>query len=268
MYRPTFSIVAAVALFLLAIGPGQAWQGTAFPLGAGKELCLDLPLEPDKSYEISINLRSELEAAVIAMTLRYQLENDQIVDYKTVIQDLAATNGWRRVSLEVTTPAPRLRWELIITAEQKGLYWWDSLAVSGREGKRGTREFWDEKLAQGPFYTGLVVDARHLPLQRGMSPRIYSETGQLIYGGVLAPKDLIQDRGVVTYGQDLTPELLKRLQLDVDYPYISPLIIKAKSVVEPSRTGVYISEEDTERILAAMVQYDFLARYAVIFLLN
>jgi hypothetical protein len=39
-------------------------------------------------------------------------------------------------------------------------------------------------------------------------------------------------------------------------------------VADPAKTSVYITAEDTQRILQAMAQYDFFARYAVIFLVN
>jgi len=38
--------------------------------------------------------------------------------------------------------------------------------------------------------------------------------------------------------------------------------------IEPARTAAVISRADTERILQALSQYDFLARYAVIFLID
>ena len=44
--------------------------------------------------------------------------------------------------------------------------------------------------------------------------------------------------------------------------------MKAIGTIEPARTAVYISDADAERILQALSQYDFLARYAVIFLID
>jgi len=113
-----------------------------------------------------------------------------------------------------------------------------------------------------------VVDARHLDVRRGISPRVYSESGQLLYGGVLASAEFVQDVGVVAYGRELDPDLIKRIQVDPEYAYARPLIVEAVGVVDPARTGVYVSEADAERILQALSQYDFFARYAVIFLIN
>ncbi|NLJ79587.1 MAG: hypothetical protein GX335_00975 [Firmicutes bacterium] len=266
MRRYPFYFLVIVGLLFLTFNSAQAYKGTAVSLGAGKELRLDLPLKAEKNYQISINLRSYLEEAVIAATLRSRLENDEIQDHKTVIRDLGKEGQWQNLSLEIDTPSSDLRWELVITANRKGLYWWDGLVVSGKESKKQSRL--PDAKKQDAFYTGLVVDAKGLPLEKGMSPRIYSQSGQLIYGGVLAPRDLVQEQGVVSYGRDLTPELLQRLRVSQDDSYVFPLIIKAAGVVEPGRTGVYISEEDAQKILEAMVRYDFLARYAVIILLD
>ena len=54
----------------------------------------------------------------------------------------------------------------------------------------------EELIRQGLVYTGLIVDARGLGLQRGMSPKVYSESGQLIYAGVTAPQKFIQEAGL------------------------------------------------------------------------
>ena len=59
------------------------------------------------------------------------------------------------------------------------------------------------------------------------------------------------------YGSELTPELLQRLEVDPDYPYAKPLVVEAIGVADAAQTGVYISNEDTQRVLEAMAQYDF-----------
>ena len=108
------------------------------------------------------------------------------------------------------------------------------------------------------------MDARGLGVRRGISPRVYSESGQLIYGGVLASSEFVQDVGVVAYGTELDSELIKRIQVDPEYGYALPLTVKAVGTIEPARTAAVISRADRAH-LQALSQYDFLARYAVIF---
>lgn len=270
MRRNSTIFFLATAIFLLALGTGKAFQGTKVSLGEGEEILrLPLALESHTTYEIRVNMRTNLPNAVVQAEV-YYYDMEEVVDHIIISRGLGSEGHWQSLGLELRTPDQEFRSELVLTAHMPGEYWWDGLSVV-RVGKANlsVQEFWEQKFAEhGAFYTGLVIDARHLDLRRGMSPRVYSESGQLIYGGVLASPDFVQDIGVVAYGSELTPELLQRIQVDPDYPYASPLVIEAIGVVEPFRTGVYISDADAERILESLVQYDFLARYAVVFLLD
>src|SRR5690606_29356426 len=126
----------------------------------------------------------------------------------------------------------------------------------------------DEVLIEkGLVYTGLIVDARGLGLQRGMSPRVYSQSGQLVYAGVAASFEFLQEAGIVSYGQELSPELLKRIQ-PKNTIKISPLVVRALEVTGSPETGVVISDDDAQAILDALDVYDFLAEYAVVFLID
>ena len=84
----------------------------------------------------------------------------------------------------------------------------------------------------------------------------------------MASQNVVQEQGIVGYGSELTSELLERIAVDADYPYVAPLVVEAVGTADAAKTGVYISEEDTRRVLEAMAQYDFFARFAVIFLVN
>lgn len=117
-------------------------------------------------------------------------------------------------------------------------------------------------------YTGLVVDARGLDLERGMSPRIWSETGELIYGGVAADYEFVQHSGVISYGNDLSDDLMNRVSIPGKLTYTAPLVVKAQDVKGQPQTGVVISQEAAEQILAAIKNYDFFAHYAVVFLID
>ena len=100
-----------------------------------------------------------------------------------------------------------------------------------------------------------------------MSPKVYSESGQLIYAGVTAPQKFIQEADCL-----LRPgayaELLRRIQPGKDPIKVSPLIVKALKVTDSTETSVVISDYDAEAILNALNTYDFLAQYSVIFLVD
>jgi len=186
------------------------------------------------------------------------------------VQGSASPGEWEEISLntEAITAGP-LRWELLLRAEPEGRYFWRDLSVGPRSEAQSSAAKWSEKIdKEGPFYTGLVIDARHLDVRRGISPRIYSESGLLIYGGVLAPPRLCTGAGHCGLRYRTNTRTAAAPRFGGRFRLQCSLIIKATGVAGPSKTGVYISDEDAERILAAMVQYDFLARYAVIFLVN
>lgn len=264
------SVLVTLFLFLLTMSQSVLAMGTALMLGAGQEFRFDLPLDGGKAYSIHMAWRTDLEDTTITMTLCHIQSNNEVMKHH-VSEHILKPGSWQALQIPyVETQSGPGRFELVITAEQEGRYYWKDLKVERIYAAPETSpKAVSEKLAtEGTFYTGLVVDARHLDVRRGMSPRIYSESGQLLYGGVLAGQDLVQDKGVVGYGAELTSELLQRIALDSDYPYVAPLVVEAIAVADASKTGVYLSAEDTQRVLEAMVQYDFFARYAVIFLVN
>ena len=231
---------------------------------------LRFALDSGKTYLVSMALRSDVGDAEVTITLCQIRNNHEVVELGS--SQIGLDDGlWHVLILpEVETPLSPGRFELIVTASAEGRYFWKDLKAERiYQSSQDSQEYWSEKLAtQGTFFTGLVVDARHLDLRRGMSPRIYSESGQLLYGGVLASQNVVQEQGIVGYGSELTSELLERIAVDADYPYVAPLVVEAVGTADAAKTGVYISEEDTRRVLEAMAQYDFFARFAVIFLVN
>ncbi len=271
MQKRTMTLVVGLLVILFITTSSALGAGTALMLGSGQEFRLDLPLEPGKSYVISMGLRTDLSNAIVTMTLCHIQNNNEVLETQISELGLSGTGSWQVLSLpEVQTPLGAGRYELVITVNKEGRYFWKDLKVERNFGASlDMQTYWSERLAtQGAFFTGLVIDARHLDVRRGMSPRIYSESGQLLYGGVLASHDTVQEHGVVGYGSELTSSLLERLAVDHDYPYIAPLVVEAIGVADAAQTGVYISAEDTRKVLEAMVSYDFFARYAVIFLIK
>ncbi|NLM40655.1 MAG: hypothetical protein GX205_11450 [Firmicutes bacterium] len=267
MLKLTSAILLAV---FMAISANAAIVGEEIELGNGKQFRQPLVLEPGQKYSVSISVQSAQPNAQVTLTVEFADDGGTVKEYISTQRGLGGEGRWTVVGLEFTTPDSPRQAQLVLTADQPGTYRWDSLAVQKlHETVNEVQQYWEERFAKhGAVYTGLVVDARHLDVRRGISPRVYSESGQLLYGGVLASAEFVQDVGVVAYGRELDPDLIKRIQVDPEYAYARPLIVEAVGVVDPARTGVYVSEADAERILQALSQYDFFARYAVIFLIN
>ena len=248
----------------------MAFVGEEVLLGGGHEFRHDLNLEPGHKYNISITVQSSEPGVLAKLAVEFTNSQGQVEEFISTERGLGQSGRWTLVGLELTAPQKDLKAQLVLTTDNPGTYRWDSLTVQRLyETSNEVQKYWEDRFARyGAVYTGLVVDARHLNVRRGISPRIFSESGQLLYGGVLASSQFVQDVGVVAYGNELNPELIRRIQVDPNYGYALPLTVEAVGVIEPARTGVYIKDADAERILEALAQYDFFARYAVIFLID
>jgi hypothetical protein len=107
-----------------------------------------------------------------------------------------------------------------------------------------------------PPYTGLLLDALDLDLQRAMAPRIVDVTGRVVYPNrrYLPDMDFLQEHGMASYVTDVASA--QRSGSD-------PLIIRAVAVAGPGRDDLVISREAADLILDANRQGHFLERWAV-----
>jgi len=110
-----------------------------------------------------------------------------------------------------------------------------------------------------PVVSGVIVDARGLGLARVMSPRIYDETGRIIYGNMYLDADFVVSHGMVDYAVngDVAGEAASRAGT-------SPLVVKAIGLRD-FNANVVISRTDADAILAANAKTNFFARTAVVF---
>lgn len=245
-------------------------QGTSLPLTPNHPYEQTVQLAPASRYRIGMNVRSNVANAIISISIKMYDAGGEQIAISQVQRGLGDPGRWYTIGIEFDTPTNISTAKLHITTGDAGEYWWDALEITQLDlSQSAIRKFWEDKLAvYGQVFTGLVVDARGLNVGRGMNPRVWSESGQLIYGGINASYDYLQQVGLVSYGHELTPELLQRIAVDPAYPLAVPLVVKAVGVVEPTRTSVIISDEAAEQILKALAAYDFLARFAVIFLID
>lgn len=111
-------------------------------------------------------------------------------------------------------------------------------------------------------YTGLIVDARGLGLERCMSPLIYSESGTIVYGNKYLDPAVVVNRGMVDYAA--SSQGVVEAGTDLSRGGSMPLVVKAIAVKNFSR-NVVISDVDADRILTINAQNQMLRNLAVVF---
>lgn len=220
-------------------------------------------LEASARYEVSVQVKSKIQNAPTVTSVYITGEHGEYLRSTQLSGSLASVDRWQTVSTIVTAPPGALQATVVFTVPQGVEMQWDEFNI-----RRVELDLADEELIkQGLVYTGLIVDGRGLQLQRGMSPKIYSQSGQLIYAGVAVAYDFLQQSGIASYGQELSPELLRRIQPHESIT-VSPLVVRALEVTGSAETSVVISDEDAQAILDALNIYDFLAEYSVVFLVD
>lgn len=113
-----------------------------------------------------------------------------------------------------------------------------------------------------PVYTGVIIDARGLGLDRVMSPRIYDEAGRVVYGNSYLDPDIVVRKGMVDYAA--TPEQVEDATTGHSRTGAYPLIIKAIGLKD-FNSNVVISQHDADMLLAANAASGFLLKTAVVF---
>lgn len=254
---------------VLLVSIGAAAQGSLLNVEADGVFYQEISMEKEQSYQVSFNLIADRPQSEVGVGIVFYQGNTVIEQFQST-HTLGEAGRSHRVSLDIVTPEEFSMAKLHIKVDKNSRYWWDAFSISRQERSiDAIRGFWEEKLANGEeVYTGLVVDLRGLDANRGMSPRVFTESGQLIYGGITASMDYIQSVGLVFYGHELNQELLNRIVADPSYPMAIPLTVKGVAMMEPGRVNAVISDEDGAKILRATETFDFLARFSVIFLVD
>ncbi|KMP10550.1 hypothetical protein UZ36_07255 [Candidatus Nitromaritima sp. SCGC AAA799-C22] len=109
-------------------------------------------------------------------------------------------------------------------------------------------------------YTGLIIDARGLNGKPSLYPKILSANGKVVYDITIADPNATIEEGLTAYRKSLdAAKSLKRLGSN-------PLVVKASKISGKYQADFVVSKEDTERILAANAQENFLndAKVAVV----
>jgi len=111
-------------------------------------------------------------------------------------------------------------------------------------------------------YTGIIIDARGLGVESTYSPRIYDESGRIIYGNQYIDVDFAISKGMVGYTRD--NDMYTSAVQGQSRAGNRPLIIKAIKVVD-NDCNVVISNADAEALLSHNQVGNFLHNCAVVF---
>lgn len=218
-------------------------------------------------YVLSGWVRSDV-SAVAVLGIDWQ---DGGASGQRLHRGLTGNGQWERVEMEFVAsrsgPVTAVVGGLV-----RGGIWWDDVSLRRIDDRpQHLAAQWEAILKQhGEVYTGLLVDARGLGVRRGMSPKIVDERGNIVYAGTEADKSVVIGRGLVSYMYDAELAVKSpRLAVHEAYPYRVPLIVEAVDVVDdPFRASVVLSVADAERIRRELQKYDFLGRYAVVFIIG
>lgn len=111
-------------------------------------------------------------------------------------------------------------------------------------------------------YTGVIVDARGLELEPTFSPRIYDESGRIVYGNMYINADFAISQGMVEY--TINQEMYDSAINGGARAGVRPIIVKAVAVKD-NNCNVVISNADADKILVSNTTSGFLKNCAVVF---
>lgn len=114
-------------------------------------------------------------------------------------------------------------------------------------------------------YTGLIVDARGLPLQPSMAPRLLSAGGNELFGSGGLDPAYLRRWGTSGYDRDL--ERARRSDR-LGGAEARPLVVKAIQVAGQSRNDAVISNDEAVKVQMADQHAPFLAQCRVVFVLG
>lgn len=227
---------------------------------------LDIMVPAGREYIVSAWVKAESDASVLLLGVRWP------GGFSRIYRGLSHSEGWQKVELAFTVPKPAPEWvEVVLSGEHEGSIWFDDIAwIEARTLRERLAQEWAPRLAQGEhLYTGLVINTQGLKIERGMSPRIYDPNGLIIYAGAEVTGEQLIGKGVVSYMRDLHDALSHtRLNIHPEYPLRYPLVIDAKEGMGNPRTSVTIRDHDIRVLLKALEEYDFLGRFAVVFVID
>ena len=118
------------------------------------------------------------------------------------------------------------------------------------------------KLDPGRVYTGLIIDARGSGAQPAMSPKIYDEEGNELYGSAYVDQEFVQKHGMAGYVRDLDQALAN------DRVQGTPAVLKALSSSGANQTDLILSKSDADQLRGLADHLNFLREARVVIVLD
>ena len=112
------------------------------------------------------------------------------------------------------------------------------------------------------IYTGLVVDASGLNARPAMSPKVFDENEQEVYGSGYVSREFAVQQGMAGYARDLTAAQSN--------PRVTnePFTVKGLRTTGPGQSNVVISNADAAKIRSASENLSFLKKCRVMIVLD
>lgn len=220
-------------------------------------------LVPGRSYTVSAWVRAKTEDSIAVIGVRWE------GGHPRVFRGVSPADGWVKIEFRFVGPIGE-GWRQIVLSGSGSLVWDEVMLFESESIEARLAATWEQRLAGGDeVYTGLVVNAKGTDLQRGRNPMIYDEDGQLVFAGIGADDGQMITEGIVAYATDLAVGTAHpRLEVSNVFPLRVPLVVDAQGTRGLPRTAVVIGNEDAKRIRRAVQHYDFLGRFAIIFVLE
>ena len=114
----------------------------------------------------------------------------------------------------------------------------------------------------GRVYTGLIIDARGTGAQPAMSPRVFDEAGNELYGSAYVEQEFVLKHGMAGYVKDLEQAEAN------DRVAGNPLTVKAVGVAGKNKTDIVLAEQDAARIRQLAANLNFLREARVVVLVD
>jgi len=111
-------------------------------------------------------------------------------------------------------------------------------------------------------YTGLVVDARGIQARPAMSPRIFDESGNEVYGSANVDREYAVQQGMSGYARDLTAAQSNQRVTN------SPVTVKAIKTSGAGKADLVISNADAQQIKASAENAAFMKKCRVMIVLD
>ncbi len=118
------------------------------------------------------------------------------------------------------------------------------------------------RLDPGRVYTGLIIDARGSGAQPAMSPKIYDEEGNELYGSAYVDQEFVQKHGMAGYVRDLDQALAN------DRVQGTPAVLKALSSSGANQTDLILSKSDADQLQSLADHLNFLREARVVIVLD